>query len=241
MSHEIACPICEQVFKQPQGLHGHLRFSEGLEGDELTEVYEQAKANRGQLNLSSEAHEGQEAEADEPGDLPSTPTPEGQAKKDEQFDWKRRLRGLQSLWPKVEEVDQSSLIPGWPNRDEGAQEAISALEKIEMQVREQIGAPGQDPELRQSVDKSLNLIEGLTDCRTQREAIQERFSGEEADKRVQRLNDREVEIRLYIRDQWDVGKPVDELPEEDPLLDSGDSDGGIFGVGRGLITKTFES
>jgi hypothetical protein len=221
---QTKCPICEDPYTV-QGLYGHLRFSHELDDGELQDRYQQAISEKEEPDLfNGEADEGQEAEDDEPDDLPSAPTQDqakkGQAK-DEPFDWKRRLRRLQSLRPKVEAVDQSGPM-GWFRRDQGAQEAISALEKIEMEVREQIGAPGQDRELRQSVDKSLNLIEGLTDCRTQREAIEERFDGEEADKRAQRLSDREAEIRLYIRDQWNVGKPVDELPESDDLLDAGE-------------------
>ena len=44
--HEIVCPICGESFKDARGLHGHLRFKEGLQGEELKRVYEDAKRRR---------------------------------------------------------------------------------------------------------------------------------------------------------------------------------------------------
>ena len=39
----MECPICGETFKDGRGLHGHLRFKEGLQGEELDEVYQEAK------------------------------------------------------------------------------------------------------------------------------------------------------------------------------------------------------
>ena len=39
----MKCPICGETFKDGRGLHGHLRFKEGLQGEKLDEVYERAK------------------------------------------------------------------------------------------------------------------------------------------------------------------------------------------------------
>lgn len=39
----IICPLCDQSFEDGRGLHGHLRFKEGLSGEELEEVFEEAK------------------------------------------------------------------------------------------------------------------------------------------------------------------------------------------------------
>jgi hypothetical protein len=102
--------------------------------------------------------------------------------------------------------------------DEGCREALKALDDIEMEVRERLGASDADPELRSRVDESLEQLEALVRCREQREAIAEKFSGQEgAQERIDRLDKREVEIRLHVRRQWDAGKPTEELDEEDPV------------------------
>lgn len=41
----IECPKCGEIFQDGRGLHGHLRFKEGLSGDELETVFEKAKGN----------------------------------------------------------------------------------------------------------------------------------------------------------------------------------------------------
>ena len=42
----MQCPICGDTFKDGRGLHGHLRFKEGLQGEELKRVYNEAKEVR---------------------------------------------------------------------------------------------------------------------------------------------------------------------------------------------------
>ena len=39
----MECPICGETFKDGRGLHGHLRFKEGLQGEKLERVYNEAK------------------------------------------------------------------------------------------------------------------------------------------------------------------------------------------------------
>jgi hypothetical protein len=43
----INCPICGESFEDGRGLHGHLRFKEDLSGEELEEVFQQAKDQSG--------------------------------------------------------------------------------------------------------------------------------------------------------------------------------------------------
>ncbi|MCS3824575.1 hypothetical protein [Salinibacter ruber] len=236
MGYKIACPICEDKFKQPQGLHGHLRFSHQLQGDELNEVYERAQ-NEDHFDFTEDEGED-ESDEDGSGDLQDLPSVGDEKAVAEAFDWEARLDRMESLRKKLDRLDRSSGFwekdeSGEANsymglgsgvssffrktRDEGAHEVRDALDDIEMEVRERLGASEEDRQLRKLVDDSLDAMEAMVRCREQREAIKEKFSGDEAQKRVQRLDEKEVEIRAEIRELWDAGKPTEALDPSDPV------------------------
>lgn len=252
---QTTCPICEDPYTV-QGMYGHLRFTHDLEGEELQARYDEAMRQKEELEagadekepdlFNGEAEQEAGAEADETSDLPDAPTPQGQ--EGEPFNWEDRLERLESVRSDLKELERR-FHPlkrfFFDPEDEGVNESLEALERIEMEIREQIGAEGQDQELRQSVDQSLDLVEGLTKCREQREAINQRFDGEEAERRVDRLGQREAEIRSEIRGHWDVGKPLDDLDSDDPLLDleepDEDTDSRRFQLGNGAISRLINS
>jgi len=234
MAYKIQCPVCEDKFKQPQGLHGHLRFSHKLEGDELQEVYQRAQ-NEDHFDFTDEEDaEGEAEEEAETGgsellDLPSVDDEEAVS---EAFDWEARLDRMEDLRGELDRLDRSTgafeyasesrsagVITGFfgRTRDEGVEEARDALNEIEMEVRERLGASEQDRQLRKRVDASLEWVDALVRCREQRETINERFDGEEADRRVERLDQKETELRKRIRETWDAGKPTEALDQSDPV------------------------
>lgn len=237
MAYRIRCPVCGDDFSQPQGLHGHLRFSHELSGDELDEVYERAQQQDHFDFVEDEGSEdgGEPSEEEQPeslsvdsGSSDRSPAQERRGSSSA-FDWERRLDRMDEIRASLKRLDRSE--DRWESEggifgstfgrkveDEGCREALKALDDIEMEVRERLGASDADPELRSRVDESLEQLEALVRCREQREAIAEKFSGQEgAQERIDRLDKREVEIRLHVRRQWDAGKPTEELDEEDPV------------------------
>lgn len=232
MAYKIACPICEDKFKQPQGLHGHLRFSHQLQGDELDEVYERAQTEEHFDFTDEDETEEAEDEGNESEEVPDLPPVDDEEAVAGAFDWEARLDRMEGLREDLNRLERSS---GWfdsdyrkptflkavgivqGQQDEGVREAKDALDEIEMEVRERLGASEEDRQLRKRVDDSLNAMDAMVRCREQREAIEEKFSGEEAEKRVQRLDEKEVEIRAEIRKTWDAGKPTQALEPNDPV------------------------
>jgi len=232
MAYKIACPICEDKFKQPQGLHGHLRFSHQLQGDELDEVYERAQTQEHFDFTDEDETEEAEDEADESEEVPDLPPVDDEEAVAGAFDWEARLDRMEEIRRDLDNLDRSTgmfeyadesrnagLVTGFlgKTRDEGAHEVKDALDEIEMEVRERLGASEEDRQLRKRVDDSLEAMEALVRCREQREAIKEKFSGNEAEKRVQRLDEKETEIRAHIREVWDAGKPTEALDQNDPV------------------------
>lgn len=251
MAYKIQCPVCGDRFEQPQGLHGHLRFSHNLYDDELDEVYERAQSpeymefeggkedvdqesSGSATSIQEETEPDEEEGQSELEDLPGTRGEEARAKRriespvddeeavSEVFDWEERLNRMDNLRADLEDLDRS--YDGWlgmgkikDKTDEGCVEALEALDEIEMEVREKLGASEQDRELRRRVDQSLEKMKELVRCREQRQVIEERFEGEKAEKRIQRLDDREAKIRTHVRDEWDVGKPTENLDDVDPV------------------------
>jgi hypothetical protein len=236
MAYKIQCPVCGDKFKQPQGLHGHLRFSHKLEGDELEEVYQRAQ-NEDHFDFTDDEEEAEkqvkEGETETEGtkilDLPSVDDEEAVS---EAFDWEARLDRMENLRGELDRLDRSTgafeyadesrsagVITGFfgRTRDEGVEEARDALNEIEMEVRERLGASEEDRQLRKRVDASLEWVDALVRCREQRETINERFDGEEADQRVERLDTKETDIRKRIRETWDAGKPTEALDQSDPV------------------------
>lgn len=224
MGYQIRCPVCGDEFSQPQGLHGHLRFSHNLHGDELDEVYEKAQSQEyvefdeeGEPDVEAEAepeHKREDRERGESGPVDDEEAVSGA------FDWDSRLERMESLRNGLDRLDRSKSIFGIETtRDEGCKEAMEALDEIEMEVRERLGASDPDRELRRQVDESLDQMAALVRCREQREAISERFSGERAEERVQRLDRKEAEIRAHVRREWNVGKPTEQLKSSDPVSD----------------------
>lgn len=228
---QVKCPICEDIYSV-QGLFGHLRHSEDLEGDELEEVYERAQTEEHFDFTDEDETEEAENEADESEEVTDLPPVDDEEAVAGAFDWEARLDRMESLRQDLDRLERSS---GWwdpdhsgtqvletfgiirGEQDEGAQEAKDALDEIEMEVRERLGASEEDRQLRKRVDDSLDAMEALVRCREQREAIKEKFSGSEAEKRVQRLDQKEVEIRAHIREVWDAGKPTEALDQNDPV------------------------
>jgi len=263
MAYKIRCPVCGDKFEQPQGLHGHLRFSHNLAGDELDEIYERAQSQEYMEFLEEGEDSPNQPEEGEPEGVVSpkekdegveteTPVspraPEAEAEKErrplrpeeerqvsEAFDWQARLDRMDGLRSELEDLDRSKEIFLFQvSRDEGCAEAMEALDEIEMEVREQIGASEQDAELREAVDESLDQMESLVRCRQQREAIKERFDGEKAERRVQRLDEREAKIRAHVRGEWDVGKPMEKLHQDDPVSElEGEGRSGTGGASSG--------
>lgn len=240
MAYKIRCPVCNDKFKQPQGLHGHLRFSHNIYGDELDEVYEKAQTEEymefegegeGETSAPADAGGGA-AERGSPSDEPeSRGLPNWRNVEDDEkavseaFDWESRLDRMQEIREQIESMDGSiRLGPFSINQDEGCTEALEALDEIEMEVRERLGASDPDRELRRKVDESLDQMAGLVRCRRQRKAIEEKFSGDKADRRINRLDDKEAEIRAHVRNEWDVGKPTEDLSSSDPVASIEDGD-----------------
>jgi hypothetical protein len=241
MAYKIRCPVCDDKFKQPQGLHGHLRFSHNIYGDELDEVYEKAQTEE-YMEFEDEGEEGQTSapadgedsttEGRSPSDEPESRTlPDWRNVEDDEkavseaFDWTSRLDRMQEIREQIEGMDESvRLGPFNITRDEGCAEALEALDEIEMEVRERLGASDPDRELRQKVDESLDQMAGLVRCRRQRQAIEEKFSGDKADRRSNRLDEKEAEIRAHVRNEWGVGKPTDKLSSSDPVASIEDGD-----------------
>jgi hypothetical protein len=235
MGYKIRCPVCGDTFKQPQGLHGHLRFSHNLHGDELDEIYEKAQSQE-YMDFDDEGgrvgEKGQEQPYSRP--MPASEPQSGPTEQDRKrgesgpvddegavsgaFDWDSRLERMASLRNGLDRLDRStSLGPFSISRDEGCQEAMEALDEIEMEVRERLGASDSDRELRSRVDESLDRMAALVRCREQREAIKEKFSGERAEQRIDRLDRKEAEIRAHVREEWNVGKPTEKLSSSDPV------------------------
>ena len=79
------------------------------------------------------------------------------------------------------------------------------LDEIETEFREKMDSD-QGRELRKVVDKTLDQMDVFVRCRKHRREIKAKFSGEKADRRIQRLDDREAKIRSYVRKEWDVGR-----------------------------------
>ena len=59
----MECPICGETFKDGRGLHGHLRFKEGLQGEELDRVYNQAKEMQASREREAATHPASESNA----------------------------------------------------------------------------------------------------------------------------------------------------------------------------------
>lgn len=236
MGYKIRCPVCGDTFKQPQGLHGHLRFSHNLYGDELDEVYEKAQSQE-YVEFDDEGGAG-EADVQEQSSssrrVPASGQNSGSTEKDRErgesgpvdderavsgaFDWDSRLERMESLRNGLDRLDRSNSFLGIETtRDEGCREAMEALDEIEMEVRERLGASDPDRELRRRVDESLDEMAALVRCREQREAIDEKFSGGRAEKRIERLDKKEAEIRAHVRQEWNVGKPTEKLKSTDPV------------------------
>lgn len=233
MPYVLECPVCGDTFERPQALNGHMRFSHrDLDDDELEELYEEAKEKSYYVEEQGQGEgQTQDVETRPAPEQTSTAGPSGQGAS---FDWEQRLERLEDLRSAVEDIDESFSPFGVEiRRDEGCREALEALDEIEMEVRERLGASEKDPRLRKRIDESLEQIAGLVRAREQREAIEERFSGEKAERRVERLNNREAEIRKHIRDEWGAGKPIGELKDEDPVLDLHSSDSGGSNGGSG--------
>jgi hypothetical protein len=60
----IDCPVCGESFEDGRGLHGHLRFKEGLSGDELERTFEEAKSKEARKEIRNEP--GSPTEYDDP-------------------------------------------------------------------------------------------------------------------------------------------------------------------------------
>jgi hypothetical protein len=159
----------------------------------------------------------------------------------EAFDWDSRLERMESIRNGLDRLDRSTAFgPFEISRDEGCQEAMEALDEIEMEVRERLGASDPDRELRRRVDESLDQMAALVRCREQREAISEKFSGERAEERVERLDRKEAEIRSHVREEWGVGKPKEQLSSDDPVSDLegvDQDDESSSGLGSGVIGR----
>jgi len=212
----IQCPICNSVMKSPQGLHGHLRFKHDIWDDELDRVFEQAQKN----HVVAESEERQESESVTGGDSAPTEPPQAPSL-DHKESLETMLSRIEGLREELETHDRSEsffgIIP--VRRDEGPKEALEALDEMEMVVRERLGTGKADDGLRRRVDNSLDEMGSLVECRRQREAIQKKFSGERAEKRVQKLDRREASIRSHVRQEWDVGTPIEDLPDADPVTE----------------------
>lgn len=234
MAYRIRCPVCGDDFSQPQGLHGHLRFSHELSGDELDEVYERAQQQdhfdfvEGEADdaegVGSEQEPEEQPEPEESVQERPDPSTEESAGPSRGFDWERRLARMDEIREALKGLDQSTTwFPGTldiqTGRDEGAAEAMEALDEIEMEVRERLGMSDSDEELRERVDESLDQMEGLVRCREQRKTIKEKFSGEKAEQRVNRLDRKEAEIRAHVRSEWGVGKSAEQLDVSDPVTE----------------------
>ncbi|MCS4187586.1 hypothetical protein GGP48_002289 [Salinibacter ruber] len=117
-----------------------------------------------------------------------------------------RLTQMENLRDKLNDLDRSaSFLPSIFGRDEGCREAMVLLDEIETEFREKMDSD-QGRELRKVVDKTLDQMDVFVRCRKHRREIKTKFSGEKADRRIQRLDDREAKIRSYVRKEWDVGR-----------------------------------
>lgn len=207
----IQCPVCNEVMKSPQGLHGHLRFKHDIWDEELDRVFEQAQKNHVVLESES-GGKGQSGD--------SSPTGSPQAPSlDVQESLETMLARIGGMREALKEHDRSSKLFGLVTiqRDEGPNEALEALDEMEMVVRERMGTGSTDEDLRRKVVNSLDEMEGLVECRRQREVIEEKFSGERAEQRIEKLDRREASIRKRVRQEWGVGMPLEDLPESDPV------------------------
>jgi hypothetical protein len=75
-----------------------------------------------------------------------------------------------------------------------------------------------DRSLQRQVDRTLDKINELVRCREQREALQEKFSDREGTPgRINRLDEKEKEIREHVRSLWNAGRPPEDLDAEDPV------------------------
>lgn len=208
----IRCPICNSVMKSPQGLHGHLRFKHDIWDDELDRVFEQAQKN----HVVAESEVKDEDEPVPQGD--SSPTEPPQAPSlDRRESLETMLSRIEGLREELKKHDRSSFWPDWIQRDEGPKEALEALDEIEMVVRERLGTGKADDGLRRKVVNSLDAMENLVECRRQREVMEDKFDGERAEQRIEKLDSREASIRSHVRQEWDVGTPIEDLPEADPV------------------------
>lgn len=134
------------------------------------------------------------------------------------FDWSARLEHVEELREGIQSQSRSMHFLGVViQRDEGCEEAVEALDEIEMQVRERMASGEEDRELLRKVDQSLEAMERLIRCREQRDTIDERFKGEKARQRVAKLDRKEAEIRAEIRSAWEVGTAPDQLRDTDPV------------------------
>lgn len=157
-----------------------------------------------------------------------------------------RLTRIENLRDKLDDLDRSaSLLPSVFGRDEECRMAMELLDEIELEFREQMGSD-QDRELRKVVDNTLDQLDVLVRHREHRREIKRKFSSKKADRRIQRLDDREAKIRSYVRKEWDVGRFTNELSEDDPVLEleagKGDLDGdsgNSGGVMRSAVRKMF--
>lgn len=196
MPGPVDCPICNAELGTPQALHGHLRFAHDIREDELEQVYAQAledqNRKRGEDGDQADLPLGAGASDNAPSEVSAeTSSTDGTPKTT-----LSRIEGLRG--------DLNSL-DGFQ-----ASTALQALDQIEMVVRERVGTGKADEALMRKVVDSLEWIANLVECRRQRTVIEQKFDGEKAKSRVERLEIREAEIRSHLRKAWDL-----ELPAKD--------------------------
>lgn len=139
-----------------------------------------------------------------------------------------RLTRMENLRDKLNDLDRSApFLPSVFGRDQGCRDAMELLNEIEFEFREKMDSD-RGPELRKVVDKTLDQMDVLVRSREHRNEIKTKFSGEKADRRLQRLDDREAKVLSYVRKEWDVGR-FNNLSEDDLDLglevEEGDLDG----------------
>jgi len=211
----IRCPVCNEVMKSPQGLHGHLRFKHDIWDDELDRIFEQAQRN----HMVSEAELEESRNGSTQDDDTSDSTGPQPSSTGGQKSLETMLARIEELREELSQYDRSQTFLGLftVRRDEGPKEALQALDEMEMVVRERLGTGETDDDLRRKVVNTLDKMEGLVKCRRQRDAIEQKFSGGRAEQRVEKLDRREASIRKHVRQEWGVGTPLEDLPERDPV------------------------
>ncbi|MFB6274436.1 MAG: hypothetical protein ABEL51_16250 [Salinibacter sp.] len=139
-----------------------------------------------------------------------------------------RLTRMENLRDKLNDLDRSApFLSSIFGRDEVCREAVELLNEIEMEFREKMDSD-RGPELGKVVDKTLEQMDVLVRTREHRNEIKTKFTGEKADRRIQRLDDREAKVLSYVRKEWDVGR-LKNLSEDDLDLGLEAEEGDING------------